>query len=164
MLRQCKMGTTRRLPLHDRIIWGQLVRADGARRPPHCGISTRLMSALGHFRRIELLSDPAVCPLCSDRFQNSTPQRIDGVPLAALMGALIAPWRVGRIPTSGGGPIGRPGKGIWSAKAPEPQHLSPALIERRITAVLAALWSSRTPAITGSVGVRHQQRDHHETS
>jgi hypothetical protein len=63
LLRQCKMGTTRRSPLHDRIIWGQFVRADGARRPPHCGISTRLMSALGQSRRIDTAPAVAACPL-----------------------------------------------------------------------------------------------------
>jgi hypothetical protein len=54
-------------------------------------------------------------------------------------------------------------KRIRSALAPEPQHLGPTLIERGIAAVLAFLGRDRTPAITGSLGARCQQRGHHKT-
>jgi len=62
--------------------------------------------------------------------------------------------------------VNRPTKYHWShtpsqgtdsvgtnPRAPAPQHLGSALIERGITAVLAALWTIGTPAITGSVSV-----------
>jgi hypothetical protein len=41
--------------------------------------------------------------------------------------------------------------------------LGSALIERGITAVLAAPGRDCTPTITGGVGVRYRQRDHHKT-
>jgi hypothetical protein len=36
------------------------------RRMLHCGISTRLMTATGHFRQIDPLPTLSACPLCSD--------------------------------------------------------------------------------------------------
>jgi len=78
-----------------------------------------------------------------------------------LIPTSVLAWRTGR--PGAAGPKRRAGERIRSAPAPEPQHVRPALIERRITAVLASLGSDRTPAITGSVGVRYHQRDHHKT-
>ena len=37
----------------------------------------RRMSGSGHFRQIDTLPTLAACPLRSDRFRNSAPQRID---------------------------------------------------------------------------------------
>src|SRR3979490_3055682 len=51
-----------------------------------------------------------------------------------LIGAPIAPRRVGGIPAPGGGPVGRPGEWIGSASSPETPHLSQALLLRGIAA------------------------------
>jgi hypothetical protein len=58
---------------------------------------------------------------------------------------------------------GRSRKARLTATASGFTPVSTALIERRITAVFAALWNRCAPAITGSVGVRYQQRHHHKT-
>jgi hypothetical protein len=78
-----------------------------------------------------------------------------------LIPTSVLAWRTGR--PGAAGPKRRAGEGIRSAPAPEPQHVGPALIERRITAVLASLGSDRTPTITCSVGVRCQQRGRDKT-
>ena len=52
-----------------------------------------------------------------------------------LIGAPIAPGRVGGIPAPGGGPVGRPGEWIRSASSPEAPHLSEALLLRGVAAV-----------------------------
>src|SRR5262249_32802956 len=45
-------------------------------------------------------------------------------PSCALIGAPIAPWRVGPIPAPGGGPVGRPGEWIRLAKPPRPRTVA----------------------------------------
>jgi hypothetical protein len=46
----------------------------------------------------------------------------------ALIGAPIAPGRVGGTPAPGGGPVGRPGEWIRVAKAPKAAHRGHAFL------------------------------------
>jgi hypothetical protein len=45
-----------------------------------------------------------------------------------LIGALVAPWRVGGVPAPRGGPIGRPGEWIWPARSPYTTRRGSALL------------------------------------